>query len=76
MPRRFQGSRPSRRSFLKGSAALGTALAGGALFAPAVHAAKSIKLGYVSAAAPDRSPPSPKPTISSSRASWRRSRTA
>ena len=48
MPRRFQGSRPSRRSFLKGSAALGTALAGGTLFAPAVHAAKSIKLGYVS----------------------------
>ena len=48
MPRRFHTLRPSRRSFLKGSVALGTALAGGALFAPAVHAAKSIKLGYVS----------------------------
>ena len=48
MPGRFHGMRPSRRSFLRGSAALGTALAGGTLFAPAVHAAKSIKLGYVS----------------------------
>jgi branched-chain amino acid transport system substrate-binding protein len=36
--------KPSRRSILKGAAALG----GGMLFAPAVHAAKSIKLGYVS----------------------------
>src|SRR5207342_3291544 len=48
MPTRFQGMRPSRRSFLRGSAALGTALAGSTLFAPAVHAAKAIKLGYVS----------------------------
>jgi branched-chain amino acid transport system substrate-binding protein len=49
MRRQSKTSQPSRRSFLKGSAALGTALAaGGALFAPAVHAAKSIKLGYVS----------------------------
>jgi len=39
----------TRRSVLKGAAAaLGGAIAGGAVFAPAVHAAKTIKLGYVS----------------------------
>jgi branched-chain amino acid transport system substrate-binding protein len=38
----------SRRSFLKTSAATGLALAGGSVFAPAVHAAKTIKIGYVS----------------------------
>src|SRR5262245_2091848 len=48
MQTRIPGLRPSRRNFLKGTAALGTVLAGGTLFAPAVHAAKSIKLGYVS----------------------------
>jgi branched-chain amino acid transport system substrate-binding protein len=40
--------RPSRRTFLKNTAALGTALAAGPLFAPPVHAARTIKLGYVS----------------------------
>jgi branched-chain amino acid transport system substrate-binding protein len=40
--------RPHRRGFLKGSAAFGATLAGGGLFAPAVHAAKSIRIGYVS----------------------------
>ena len=40
--------RPSRRGFLMGSAAAGATLAAGSLFAPAVWAAKSIKLGYVS----------------------------
>ena len=49
MLRQSKTTQPSRRGFLKGSAALGTALvAGGALSAPAVHAAKAIKLGYVS----------------------------
>jgi branched-chain amino acid transport system substrate-binding protein len=37
-----------RRSLLKLTAATGTALAAGAVFAPSVHAAKTIKLGYVS----------------------------
>ena len=41
-------SRVSRRNFLKGSAAVGTTLAAGTVFAPAVHAAASIKIGYVS----------------------------
>jgi branched-chain amino acid transport system substrate-binding protein len=48
MLRNFGKLRPTRRSFLKGSAAAGAALAAGPLFAPAVHAAKTIKLGYVS----------------------------
>jgi branched-chain amino acid transport system substrate-binding protein len=38
----------TRRGLLKASVALGGTLAGGALFAPAAHAAKTIKLGYVS----------------------------
>jgi hypothetical protein len=38
----------TRRSVLKGAVALGGAIAGGAVFSPAVHAAKTIKLGYVS----------------------------
>jgi branched-chain amino acid transport system substrate-binding protein len=40
--------RVNRRSFIKASAATGAALAAGSVFAPAVRAAKSIKLGYVS----------------------------
>ena len=41
-------ARPSRRTFLKSSAALGAALAAGPVFAPAVHAAsKKFKVGYV-----------------------------
>jgi branched-chain amino acid transport system substrate-binding protein len=39
---------PSRRTFLKGSAAFGAAAAAGPIFAPAVRAAEGIKLGYVS----------------------------
>ncbi len=38
----------SRRAVLKTSAATGAALAAGSVFAPAVHAAKSISIGYVS----------------------------
>jgi branched-chain amino acid transport system substrate-binding protein len=38
----------TRRGLLKGSAALAGTAASGALFAPAAHAAKTIKLGYVS----------------------------
>ncbi len=38
----------NRRKFMKASAATGLALTSGAVFAPAVHAAKAIKLGYVS----------------------------
>ncbi len=38
----------NRRTFLKASATTGAALAAGPLFAPAVRAATSIKLGYVS----------------------------
>ena len=40
--------RVNRRSFMKASAATGAALAAGSVFAPAVHAAKSIKISYVS----------------------------
>ena len=40
--------RVNRRTFMKASAATGAALAAGSVFAPAVHAAKSIKIGYVS----------------------------
>jgi branched-chain amino acid transport system substrate-binding protein len=40
--------KPSRRAFLKNSAALGAAVAAGPIFAPAVHAAGTVKLGYVS----------------------------
>src|SRR5512132_260376 len=38
----------TRRSVLKSAVALGGAIAGGAVFAPAVHAAKTLKIGYVS----------------------------
>jgi branched-chain amino acid transport system substrate-binding protein len=38
----------NRRSFMTASAATGAALAAGPVFAPAAHAAKTIKLGYVS----------------------------
>src|SRR5271169_1026857 len=37
-----------RRSFMKASAATGAALAAGSVFAPAVLAAKTFKIGYVS----------------------------
>ncbi len=40
--------RPNRRTFLKSTAAAGATLAAGSIFAPAVHAARTIKLGYVS----------------------------
>src|ERR1700747_3681264 len=40
--------RVNRRSFMRASAATGAGLAAGWVFAPAVHAAKSIKIGYVS----------------------------
>jgi len=48
MARKSHSNRFNRRSFLKVSAATGAALASGSVFAPAVHAAKAIKLGYVS----------------------------
>ena len=53
MPRsprtRSPRTRPSRRSFLKTSAAFGAVAAAGPVFAPAVHAqARTLKLGYVS----------------------------
>jgi branched-chain amino acid transport system substrate-binding protein len=48
MARKSHSSRFNRRSFLKVSAATGAALASGSVFAPAVRAAKAIKLGYVS----------------------------
>ena len=38
----------SRRALIKGAAATSAALGAGAVFAPAVHAATTIKLGYVS----------------------------
>ena len=38
----------NRRSFVKASAATGAALAAGSVFAPAAHAAKTFKIGYVS----------------------------
>src|ERR1700677_1570318 len=40
--------RISRRKFMKASAATGAALAAGPVFAPAVRAAQTFKLGYVS----------------------------
>jgi branched-chain amino acid transport system substrate-binding protein len=40
--------RVNRRSFMKASAATGAALATGTVFAPAVQAARTVKLGYVS----------------------------
>jgi branched-chain amino acid transport system substrate-binding protein len=48
MARTAVSTRVNRRSFIKTSAAAGAALAAGSVFAPAVRAAKSIKLGYVS----------------------------
>jgi branched-chain amino acid transport system substrate-binding protein len=40
--------RVSRRKFMRASAATGAALAAGSVFAPAVQAAKTFKIGYVS----------------------------
>ena len=40
--------RVNRRSFMKASAATGAAIAAGSVFAPAVQAAKTYKIGYVS----------------------------
>jgi branched-chain amino acid transport system substrate-binding protein len=40
--------RVTRRKFVKASAATGAALAAGSVFAPAAHAAKTFKIGYVS----------------------------
>ena len=48
MPRKSSSDRCNRRTFIKASAATGAALAMGSVFAPAVRAAKTIKLGYVS----------------------------
>jgi branched-chain amino acid transport system substrate-binding protein len=41
-------TRVNRRRFMKASAATGAALATGSAFAPAVHAAATVKIGYVS----------------------------
>jgi branched-chain amino acid transport system substrate-binding protein len=48
MTRKSGSDRYNRRTFIKASAATGAALATGSVFAPAVRAAKTIKLGYVS----------------------------
>src|SRR5262245_56957553 len=40
--------RAARRKFMRASAATGAALAAGSVFAPAAHAAKTYKIGYVS----------------------------
>ncbi len=48
MARTSDSIRVNRRSFIKASVATGAALAAGPVFAPAVQAAKTIKLGYVS----------------------------
>ena len=48
MARRSKSLGFSRRKFIKTSAATGAALAAGSVFAPAVRAARTIKLGYVS----------------------------
>jgi branched-chain amino acid transport system substrate-binding protein len=40
--------RVSRRAVLEGSAATAAALAASSVFAPAVHAARTFKIGYVS----------------------------
>ncbi len=48
MTKRNRLTSVSRRRFLQGTAAAGAALAAGPVFAPAVYAARSIKLGYVS----------------------------
>src|SRR5271169_1266806 len=48
MARTSDGYRVNRRSFMKASAATGAALATSTVFAPAVLAAKTFKIGYVS----------------------------
>jgi branched-chain amino acid transport system substrate-binding protein len=48
MARTSDINRVSRRKFMKASAATGAALAAGSVFAPAAHAAKTYKIGYVS----------------------------
>ena len=48
MARKSDAYRVNRRSFMKASAATGAALATGSVFAPAAHAAKTFKIGYVS----------------------------
>src|SRR5277367_3597915 len=48
MARTSDAYRVSRRKFMKASAATGAALAAGSVFAPAAHAAKTFKIGYVS----------------------------
>jgi branched-chain amino acid transport system substrate-binding protein len=48
MTKRNRLTSVSRRRFLQGTAAAGAAMAVSPVFAPAVHAARSIKLGYVS----------------------------
>jgi len=48
MPRKSGSDRCNRRTFIKASTATGAALAMDSVFAPAVRAAKTIKLGYVS----------------------------
>jgi len=45
---RRANARLTRRTFIASSAAAGTALVATPIFAPAVHAAKTLKLGYVS----------------------------
>jgi branched-chain amino acid transport system substrate-binding protein len=48
MGKRSDIIRLNRRGFMKASAATGAALATGSVFAPAVHAAGTVKIGYVS----------------------------
>jgi len=48
MVRKSEFIRVTRRGFVKATAATGLALGAGSVFAPAVRAAKTIKLGYVS----------------------------
>jgi branched-chain amino acid transport system substrate-binding protein len=48
MAKMSDSNRVSRRKFMKASAATGAALAAGSVFAPAAHAAKTFKIGYVS----------------------------
>ena len=48
MAKRSDIVRVDRRGFMKASAATGAALATGSVFAPAVRAAQTIKIGYVS----------------------------
>ena len=48
MIRQHEWCTPTRRSVIKSAAASGAAIAVTGVFAPAVHAARSLKLGYVS----------------------------